>query len=72
MVGPITQRDRDTANRRLKLGFVTLVAGSAGLITLSVDPTPLQFVGALASGALVSILLLRYVIGILDQLRERA
>jgi hypothetical protein len=72
MVGPITQRDRDTANRRLKLGFVTLVAGSAGLITLSVDPAPLQFVGALASGALVSILLLRYVIGILDQLRERA
>ncbi|ESS10655.1 MAG: hypothetical protein A07HR60_02670 [uncultured archaeon A07HR60] len=72
MVGPIPQRDRDTATRRLKLGFVALVAGSAGLITLSVDPTPLQFLGALASGALVSVLLLRYVVGILDQLRERA
>jgi hypothetical protein len=70
MVGPISRRDRDTANRRLKMGFVALVAGSAGLVTLSVDPTPVQFFGALVGGALVSILLLRYVIGILDQLRK--
>lgn len=72
MVGPIRQRDRDTANRRLKIGFVVLVTASAGLITLSADPTLLQFAGGLGVGGVLSVALLRYVTDILEQLRERA
>ncbi|WP_138007230.1 hypothetical protein [Halalkalirubrum salinum] len=64
MVGPsITAEERDIANRRLKYGFVLLVAVSAVLMSLQIDPTIEQvaavFVGGLIFGAVLLWFVLR-------------
>jgi ABC-type nickel/cobalt efflux system permease component RcnA len=55
MVGPISREERLTASRRLKIGFVLLVGGSAGLITLQGDPSILVFVLAVLLGLAVGV-----------------
>lgn len=59
MVGPtLSDEERDAANLRLSIGFVVLVGLSGGLVSLHVDPTPLQFVGAVLAGLVTGTLLL--------------
>lgn len=63
MVGPsITDEERAAASTRLKVGFVLLVGVSGGLVSLQVEPTPLQFLGAVAGGLLVGALLLAFLV----------
>lgn len=50
MVGPISDDERRTALRRLKLGFVAVIGVSAGLITLQGDAGPVAFVAATGAG----------------------
>jgi lysozyme family protein len=63
MVGAsLTDDERSTANTRLKIGFVLLVAASMGLMALQVDPTPLQLAAVVAAGLLVGVGLLWFVL----------
>jgi len=63
MVGSsLTDDEKDTANTRLKIGFVVLVAASMGLMALQVDPTPLQLVVVIAVGLVVGVGLLWFVL----------
>lgn len=55
MVGPISREERLTASRRLKIGFVLLVAISAGLITLQGNPSILVFLFAVCLGLLAGV-----------------
>lgn len=62
MVGPsLSEEDRIRGNARLKAGFVALVAVSAGLMAIQLDPTPAQLIGAVLAGAVVGTALLWYV-----------
>lgn len=61
MVGPsLTDEERDLANSRLSVGFVTLVAASGGLVSLTVGGTLPQLAGGVAAGAVVGFLLLLF------------
>jgi len=63
MVGSsLTDDERETANTRLKVGFVVLVAASMGLMALQVDPTPLQLAVVIAVGLVVGVGLLWFVL----------
>lgn len=63
MVGSsLTDDEKETANTRLKIGFVLLVAGSMGLMALQVDPTPIQLLVAVAVGLVVGVGLLWFVL----------
>ena len=63
MVGSsLTDDEKDTANTRLKAGFVLLVAASMGLMALQVDPTPLQLAAVFAVGIVVGVGLLWFVL----------
>ncbi|RJX43991.1 hypothetical protein DM826_04755 [Halonotius aquaticus] len=63
MVGSsLTDDERKTANTRLKVGFVVLVAASMGLMALQVDPTPLQLAVVIAVGLVVGVGLLWFVL----------
>ncbi|MFC4359217.1 hypothetical protein ACFO0N_14825 [Halobium salinum] len=63
MVGPtMSDEERISANARLRIGFVVLVGISAGLVSLQVDPTPLQVAGSVAAGLLVGWLLVRWLV----------
>lgn len=57
MVGPMSDDDRNSLARRLKVGFVVLIGASAGLITSQGEATALEAllitVVGLAFGALV-------------------
>ncbi|WP_302080467.1 hypothetical protein [Salinibaculum rarum] len=57
MVGPVSDEERNSFAAKLKLGFVLLVALSAGLITLQADAGPVAFVGASVAGGLVGVVL---------------
>jgi hypothetical protein len=57
MVGPISDEERSAFAWKLKLGFVLLVAASAGLITLQADAGLVGFLAASAAGGLVGVLL---------------
>ncbi|MCL9817891.1 hypothetical protein [Natronocalculus amylovorans] len=64
MVGPsITEEERNIANKRLKIGFILLVAFSAVLMALQVDPTLQQlaviFIGGVVFGAVLLWFVLR-------------
>jgi hypothetical protein len=58
MVDPISDEERETFVRRLKLAFVLLVTLSAVLITLQSGAGPLALVLAGGSGAAVGVVLL--------------
>lgn len=61
MVGPISDEERDSATRKVKLFFTALVGLSAGLVTLQGDPSPLVFLGAVAGGLVFGGLVIWYV-----------
>lgn len=66
MVEPsVTDEDRARFSRQLKAGFVLLVGASGGLVSLQVDPSPLQVAGAVAGGLVVGALLVWYLAYIL-------
>lgn len=68
MVGSsLTDAEKKTANTRLKIGFVLLVATSMALMALQVDPTPLQLAAAFVIGIGIGAALLWFV---LRNLRE--
>lgn len=70
MVGPsLSEEERVAANARLKVGFVAMVSLSMGLMAFQLDPTPAQFVGALAGGAVVGTVLLWFVLRNLRAMR---
>ena len=62
MVDPISDAERSTFNRRVRLGTTLLVGVSAGLVSLQVDPTLLQAAGAVVGGLVLGYLLGRYVV----------
>ncbi|RJX48868.1 hypothetical protein [Halonotius pteroides] len=71
MVGSsLTDDEKDTANTRLKAGFVLLVAASMGLMALQVDPTPLQLAAVFAVGIVVGVGLLWFVLRNLAEYRS--
>ena len=57
MVGPISDEERTAFALKVKVGFVLLVALSAGLITLQADAGPVGFLTASAAGAVMGVLL---------------
>ncbi|TQQ83053.1 hypothetical protein EGH24_06370 [Halonotius terrestris] len=68
MVGSsLSDTEKQTANTRLKIGFVLLVAASMTLMALQVDPTPLQLAAVFGIGIGIGALLLWFV---LRNLRE--
>lgn len=71
MVGSsLTDDEKETANTRLKVGFVVLVAASMGLMALQVDPTPLQLAVVVAVGLVVGVGLLWFVLRNLAEYRS--
>ena len=63
MVGPsITEEERDIANKRLKIGFILLVAFSSVLMALQIDPTPQQLVIVFIGGVVFGAVLLWFVL----------
>jgi lysozyme family protein len=71
MVGSsLTDDEKDTANTRLKAGFVLLVAASMGLMALQVDPTPLQLAAVFVVGIVVGVGLLWFVLRNLAEYRS--
>ena len=71
MVGSsLTADEKTVANRRLKVGFVLLVAGSTALMSLHIDPTPFQLAAAFVGGLGVGIVLLWFVLRNLQEFRS--
>ena len=71
MVGSsITDDEKSLANRRLKVGFVLLVAGSTTLMSLHIDPTLVQLAAAFVVGLGVGVVLLWFVLHNLREFRE--
>ena len=71
MVGSsLTDDEKSIANKRLKIGFVLLVAGSMALMSLRIDPTPIQLAAAFGIGLGVGIVLLWFVLRNLREFRE--
>jgi membrane protein YdbS with pleckstrin-like domain len=71
MVGSsITEDEKTVANRRLKIGFVLLVATSTTLMSLRIDPTPIQLAAAFGAGIAVGVVLLWFVLHNLREFRE--
>ena len=63
MVGSsLSDEEKTTANTRLKVGFVALVAASMGLMALQVDPTPLQLAAVVAAGIVIGVGMLWFVL----------
>ncbi len=60
MVGPMSDAERDAGNRKIKLGFLLLVAVSPPLIALQWNPTPLELLAALGGGLLLGLLFVWY------------
>lgn len=68
MVGPsITKAERDATNRRLKLGMVLLIGVSGGLVSLQVDPTPLEVAAAVGVSLLLGFVLTWFVVRTLKE-----
>ena len=71
MVGSsLSDDEKDTANARLKIGFVVLVAGSMSLMALQIDPTPVQLAAVFAIGIGIGVALLWFVLRNLQQYRS--
>lgn len=62
MVDPISEEERAAFLRRVKIGVTLLVGGSAGLVSLQVDPTPVQAIGAVAVGLVVGYVLAWFIV----------
>jgi hypothetical protein len=62
MVGPIPEEERSAFNRKVVYGTTLLVGLSGGLITLQIETTAAQTVGAVVLGMLVGYPLAKYVV----------
>lgn len=63
MVGPsLSDEERTLANTRLKLGFVLLVAASAGLVALQAGGSPFQLGVAVGAGLGIGLALLGFLV----------
>jgi hypothetical protein len=60
MVEPMSREERDAGNRKIKIGFLVLVAASPPLITLLGDPTVAQLAVAAGGGLLLGLLVVWY------------
>jgi hypothetical protein len=60
MVEPMSREERDAGNRKIKIGFLVLVAASPPLITLLGDPTVAQLAIAAGGGLLLGLLVVWY------------
>ncbi|OYR57098.1 hypothetical protein [Halorubrum halodurans] len=60
MVEPMSREERDAGNRKIKIGFLVLVAASPPLITLLGDPTVVQLAVAAGGGLLLGLLVVWY------------
>lgn len=56
----MSEEDRSTGNRKLKVVFVALITASAGSIALQADATLVETAAAIGGGFLVSLVLLWY------------
>ena len=71
MVGSsLTDDEKTTANKRLKIGFVLLVAGSMALMSLQIDPTPLEVAAVFGVGMGVGLVLLWFVLRNFREFRQ--
>ena len=71
MVGSsLSETEKKSANTRLKIGFVLLVAGSMSLMALQIDPTPVQLAAVFAIGVGIGVALLWFVLRNLHQYRS--
>lgn len=50
MVGPISEAERESGNRKIKLALLAIVTVSPPLIALQFDPSPIQLLAALGGG----------------------
>jgi hypothetical protein len=57
MVEPVSDEERSSFVRKLKIGFVFLVGLSGGLITLQTDAGAIGFLTATAMGLVVGVVL---------------
>ncbi|RXK46756.1 hypothetical protein [Halorientalis pallida] len=71
MVGPVSNDERASFTRRLKIGFVVLVGISSGLITLQGNPSPVVLAGAVVGGLVLGALLTRFAIPSADGFRDQ-
>ena len=62
MVGPISQAERDSFNRKLQVGVAALVAVSTGMVALGAGATLPQAALALGAGVLVGGLIAWYAV----------
>lgn len=70
MVGPsLTDEDRRVASRRLKVGFVLLVAVSAALVSYQAGASPTQTAVAVGVALLAGVALLWFVLRLLRELQ---
>ncbi|SFH36780.1 hypothetical protein SAMN04488066_10260 [Halorubrum aquaticum] len=60
MVEPMSREERDAGNRKVKIGFLLLVAVSPPLIAMIGDPTPTQLAIAAVGGLLLGLLVVWY------------
>lgn len=60
MVGPMSDEERDEGNRKIKIGFLLLVAVSPPLIALQWDATPAELVALLGGGLVLGVLFVWY------------
>ncbi|MFC6772181.1 hypothetical protein ACFQDD_11760, partial [Halorubrum pallidum] len=56
----MSDAERDAGNRKIKAGFLLLVAVSPPLIALQWGATPIQLLAALAAGAVLGLALVWY------------
>lgn len=57
MVGPVSDEERSSFARKVKIGFVLLVGLSGGLITLQANAGVAVFAGATGAGMILGVVL---------------
>jgi hypothetical protein len=62
VVDPVSEEERAAFLRRVKIGVTLLIGGSAGLVSLQVDPTAVQATGAVAAGLVVGYALAWFIV----------
>lgn len=60
MVEPMTRAERDSGNRKVKIGFLLIVTVSPPMITLLGDPTLPQIAAAAGGGLLLGVVFVWY------------
>lgn len=70
MAGPMTDEERDSGNRKLRIVFVLLITASAVGITLQTDASTVQIGAAALVGLAVGIVLSWYVTRTLREFRR--